>query len=214
MILSLETIYKPSQALLDLPAEVRVGAFISTADADDLFMGADGQPQPLTPDGGYKRHSTSHGYWTVLRQQIAQVNGDPNRPIGLFSQVHFNERDTSYIRSSLNLGVTKVGRFDIRPTDQIGIAVGRVDVSPQFAKRQRLLNAISAHTNYDDLAFIPVQGREYSSEVLYGLQATKWLMIRPNLQYLRSPDGVDEGKNAVITGLKLQLRIREPPTKN
>ncbi|WP_416465208.1 carbohydrate porin [Pseudomonas sp. LFS044] len=35
----------------------------------------------------------------------------------------------------------------------------------------------------------------------------KWLMIRPNLQYVRNPGGVDEVKSAVIIGLKLQFRL-------
>ncbi|GAB1619944.1 carbohydrate porin [Pseudomonas sp. NGC7] len=207
VIMPLEAIYKPAHALFDLPAEVRAGAFLSTADADDVFMGADGQPQPLTPDGGYKRHSTSHGFWTVLRQQVALINDDPNRPVELFTQAHFNEKDTSYIRSSLNLGMTIMGPFDSRPSDQLGIAVGRVEVSPRFEKRQRLLNAMSGSTDYNDLAFIPVQDKEYSAEIFYGVQVTKWLMVRPNLQFVRHPGGVDEVDDAVVVGLKIQSRF-------
>lgn len=207
VIMPFEAIYKPRQALFDLPAEIRVGAFVSTADADDVYMGADGQPQPLTPDGGYKRHSTSHGFWTVLRQQVALINDDPNRPLELFTQAHFNEKDTSYIRSSLNLGMTIVGPFDSRPSDQLGIAVGRVEVSPQFEKRQRLLNAMSGSIDYNAPTFIPVQDKEYSAEIFYGVQVTKWLMVRPNLQFVRHPGGIDEVDDAVVIGLKIQSRF-------
>nr|WP_255263487.1 MULTISPECIES: carbohydrate porin [Pseudomonas] len=165
------------------------------------------QPQPLTPDGGYKRHSTSQGFLTVLRQQVALINEDPNRPLELFTQAHFNEKDTSYIRSSLNIGMTVLGPFDSRPTDQLGVAVGRVEVSPQFKKRQQMLSAMSGITNFDDPDFIPVLGKEYSAETFYGIQATKWLMIRPNIQYVRHPGGVSEVEDAVIVGLKIQSRF-------
>lgn len=60
--------------------------------------------------------------------------------------------------------MTIVGPFDSRPTDQLGIAIGRVEVSPQFEKRQRLLNAVSGSADYNDPTFIPVQ-EEYSAEV-------------------------------------------------
>ena len=63
--------------------------------------------------------------------------------------------------------------FDIGLTDQIGIAVFHIEVILQLAKRQRLPSAITTSTNFDELAFIPVQGREYSTELFYGLQATK-----------------------------------------
>ncbi|HKS14150.1 MAG TPA: carbohydrate porin [Pseudomonas sp.] len=207
VIMPVEAIYTTAQGLRGLPAEVRLGAFVSTADADDVYMGADGQPQPLTPEGGYERHSTSHGFWTVLRQQVALVGNDPDRPVELFTQAHFNQKDTSYIRSSLNVGMTIQGPFDSRPSDQLGIALGRVEVSPRFEKRQALLNAMSGIGSYDDPGFIPVQDKEYSAEVFYGVQATKWLMVRPNLQYVRHPGGVDEVDDAVVVGLKIQTRF-------
>lgn len=207
VIMPFEAIYKPRQALFDLPAEVRVGAFVSTADADDVFLGADGQPQPLTPGGGYKTHSTSHGFWTVLRQQVLLVNSDPNRPVELFTQAHFNERDTSYIRSSLNAGITIQGPFDVRPSDQFGLAVGRVEVSPRFKKRQELLNEMAGVTDYDSPAFLPVQDKEYSAEAFYGIRATNWLMIRPNIQYVWHPGGVNHVDDALIIGMKIQARL-------
>lgn len=103
--------------------------------------------------------------------------------------------------------MTIVGPFDSRPSDQLGIAVGRVEVSPQFGKRQRLLNAMSGITDYDDPTFIPVQDKEYSAEIFYGVQVTKWLMVRPNLQFVRHPGGVDEVDDAVVVGLKIQSRF-------
>lgn len=207
VIVPVEAIFKPQYALFDLPAELRAGAFVSTADADDVYLGADGQAQPLGADGGYKRHSSSHGYWTVVRQQVLHLRDDPARPVEVFTQAHINQQDTSYIRSSFNLGVTVKGPFDARPRDQLGVALGRVEVSPQFARRQRLLNSLSGETDYTSPGFIPVQDKEYSAEVFYGIQATDWLMIRPNLQYLRHPGGVNAVDDALVVGLKVQARL-------
>lgn len=36
------------------------------------------------------------------------------------------------------------------------------------------------------------------------MHATDWLTVRPSLQYIRHPGGVDEVNNAVVAGLKIQ----------
>lgn len=207
VILPLEVIFKPQQSFFGLAGEYRAGMFVSTADADDVFLGADGQPQPFTPGGGYKRHSTREGYWTVARQHIAHIANDPKRPIEVFTQAHFNDKDTTYIRSSINLGLTSMGTFAARPKDEIGIAVGRIEVNSRFTDRQRMVNALNDETSYDSPGFIPIQKKEYSAELFYGVQVTDWLMVRPNVQYLKHPGGVEEVDDAVVIGLKIQTKI-------
>ena len=38
----------------------------------------------------------------------------------------------------------------------------------------------------------------------YGIHVTNWLTVRPNLQYITHPGGVDEVDNALVAGLKIQ----------
>ncbi len=38
----------------------------------------------------------------------------------------------------------------------------------------------------------------------YGVHVTDWLTVRPNLQYIKQPGGVDEVDNALVAGIKIQ----------
>jgi len=51
---------------------------------------------------------------------------------------------------------------------------------------------------------VPLQRTEYNAELYYGFHVTNWLTVRPNLQYIKSPGGVDEVDNALVAGLKIQ----------
>ncbi|WP_150788770.1 carbohydrate porin [Pseudomonas aeruginosa] len=45
---------------------------------------------------------------------------------------------------------------------------------------------------------------EYNAELYYGVHVTDWLTVRPNLQYIKQPGGVDEVDNALVAGIKIQ----------
>lgn len=207
VLLPAEVIYTPPKGLFGLPGEYRVGGFLSTAGSEDVFKGSDGQPQVLTPGSGFESHGSRHGFWTVLRQQAWLLDDDRNRPVEVFAFGHVNDRDSNYIRSSVSMGVTVTGPFESRPNDQVAFAVGRLKVNPRFSERQRMLNVMSGETDYASVGYQPVQDKEYTAELYYGIQATRWLTIRPNLQYIRHPGGVDEVDDALVVGLKVMTRI-------
>lgn len=203
-IIPAELIWFPKQALFGLPAEYRIGGFYNTSNASDLYEGANGQPQPLTPSGDYKERSHRTGWWYVARQTVATINNNPKRNVEVFSQGFWNDRATGYVARHYTLGVTINGPFDSRQGDAIGIAVGGLSVADDVSKRQRLVNEINDVSNYDDPRYLPVQGDEYSAEIYYGAKITNWLTLRPNLQYIVHPGGVNEVDNALVGGLMVR----------
>jgi len=82
--------------------------------------------------------------------------------------------------------------------------VARIHVNDDVKKRAELLNAQSGIDDYDNPGFVPLQRTEYNAELYYGFHVTNWLTVRPNLQYIKSPGGVDEVDNALVAGLKIQ----------
>ncbi|MDI7138249.1 carbohydrate porin, partial [Pseudomonas aeruginosa] len=44
----------------------------------------------------------------------------------------------------------------------------------------------------------------YSARLYYGWLVSDWLTVRPNLQYIKRPGGVDEVGNALVAGFKIQ----------
>ncbi|EMJ5497981.1 carbohydrate porin, partial [Pseudomonas aeruginosa] len=57
---------------------------------------------------------------------------------------------------------------------------------------------------YDNPLYQPLQETEYNAELYYGVHVTDWLTVRPNLQYIKQPGGVDEVDNALVAGIKIQ----------
>ncbi|MNO86759.1 Porin B precursor [compost metagenome] len=203
VVLPVEMIWTPTKGLFGLPGEYRLGAFYSSADASDVYTGADGQPQPLTADGRFKEHAGAHGYWMVARQQVGQFDSNPERPIEVFSIGQLNDERSSYLRSSLNLGVVLTGPFTARPRDALGFAIGRVEVNQRYVERVDLINQLNGMSDYRSPDFLPLQDTEYSAELYYGVHLTNWLTVRPNLQFLRHPGGVEEVDDAVVAGMKV-----------
>ena len=71
-------------------------------------------------------------------------------------------------------------------------------------KRQRLVNQVNGIDDYDNPLYQPLQDTEYNAELYYGVHVTDWLTVRPNLQYIKQPGGVDEVDNALVAGIKIR----------
>jgi carbohydrate-selective porin OprB len=51
-----------------------------------------------------------------------------------------------------------------------------------------------------DALYVPEQKREYRYKINYGYPATRGLMARPNLHYVKSPRGAARSASAVAGG--------------
>ena len=96
------------------------------------------------------------------------------------------------------------GPFDARPKDDIGIGAARIHVNDDVKKSAELINASIGATDYSDPLYTPLRNTEYNYELNYGFHVTNWLTVRPNLQYITHPGGVDQVDNALVAGLKIQ----------
>ena len=201
LIIPVELVWKPT--VNQLPGEYRVGAYYSTADADDVRS----REVPGDMNSPLRSRDSKYGYWLVAQQQVTAHDGDPNRGLSLFANVTVQDRETSQVGHFIQAGLTYKGLFDARPQDDIGFGVARVHTNSRFRDNQRALNAANLQSDYDNPAYQPLQGNEYDAELYYGIHATHWLVIRPNVQYVRNPGGVSEVDNAWVLGLKVQSRF-------
>nr|AET31454.1 carbohydrate selective porin/channel OprB [Pseudomonas bharatica CSV86] len=189
MILPVELVWSPQVS--GLPGEYRLGYYYSTAKADDIS----------DPD---RTHSSKHGWWVVAQQQVTAHKGDANRGLSLFANFTVHDKDTNVVDNYQQVGLVYKGAFDGRPKDDIGFGVARIHVNDDVKKRAELINAGNGIDDYDNPAFVPIQRSEYNAELYYGFHVTDWLTVRPNLQYIKSPGGVDEVDNALVAGIKVQ----------
>lgn len=202
-LLPVELIWQPKVGAEQLPGEYRLGYYYSTAKADDVYDDVDGQPQGLTGND-FKSRGSKHGWWVVAQQQVTSHNGDASRGLSLFANLTVHDKATNVVDNYQQLGVVYKGPFDARPKDDIGLGIARIHVNDDVKKRQRLVNQVNGIDDYDNPLYQPLQDTEYNAELYYGVHVTDWLTVRPNLQYIKQPGGVDEVDNALVAGIKIQ----------
>ena len=88
--------------------------------------------------------------------------------------------------------------FEGRPRDTVALGYGRAVPNPRSRDVQELA-AFNAGASYPS-----IDSAEQLIELSYGYQATPWLTLRPNLQYIRHPGGVNDVDDALIAGIKIQ----------
>jgi porin len=200
-ILPVELVWTPK--LNDLPGEYRAGYYYSSANATDAYKDSNGQPAALSGEA-YRSASSKHGVWLGIQQQVTRIASDHSRGLSLFANGTMHDKKTNAIDNYVQAGVVYKGLFDARAKDDIGFALARVHVNPAYRKNAEATNQAHAVFDYDDPAFLPPQDTEYSAELYYGVHVTNWLTVRPNLQYIRHPGGVDQVDDALIGGIKIQ----------
>ncbi|POA48113.1 porin [Pseudomonas sp. MPR-ANC1] len=200
-VLPVELVWSPK--VNSLPGEYRFGYYKSTADASDVREDVNGLNAAETGDA-YKTHSSKHGYWFVAQQQLTSHNGDATRGLNIAANATFHDKDTNFIDNYQSVMFVYKGPFDARPKDDIGIGAARIHVNDDVKKNAELLNASNGVSDYDNPVFSPIRETEYNYELNYGIHVTNWLTVRPNLQYITHPGGVDAVDNALVAGLKIQ----------
>lgn len=200
-LIPVELVWSPT--VDGLPGEYRAGYYYSTADSQDVYKNSNGQSAAAT-GSAYRGASSKHGMWLNLRQQVTSVDGNPSRGLSLFVNGTVHDKKTNKVDNYVSVGGFYKGPFDARPQDDIGLAIARIHVNPAYRKNADAQNRAAAVYDYSDPAFMPLQDTEYNAELYYGVHLANWLTVRPNLQYIRHPGGVNNVDDALVAGLKIQ----------
>ena len=121
------------------------------------------------------------GGWIVAKQQLTAHDGDASRGLTGFVNLTVHDKDTNKVSDMQNIGLVYKGAMDSRPKDEIAFGVARISIN-------------------DDV--LGDHGEEYNAEIYYGLHATNWLTIRPNVQYIHNIGAKKDGENAWVGGIK------------
>ncbi|AZE68845.1 carbohydrate porin [Pseudomonas synxantha] len=200
-VIPVELVWSPK--VNNLPGEYRVGFYKSAADAPDVREDVNGGDAVLS-GADFRTRSSKKGYWFVAQQQLTTHNGDASRGLNIAANATFHDKETNLVDNYQSLMLVYKGPFDARPKDDVGIGVARLHVNDDVKKNSELLNAANGVSDYDNPLYTPIRETEYNVELNYGFHVTNWLTVRPNLQYVVQPGGVDKVDNALVAGLKIQ----------
>lgn len=200
-VIPVELVWSPK--VNNLPGEYRVGYYKSAADAPDVREDVNGD-NAATTGADYRTRSSKKGYWFVAQQQLTTHNGDASRGLNIAANATFHDKETNTVDNYQSIMLVYKGPFDARPKDDVGIGAARLHVNDDVRKNAELLNEAGGFTDYSQAGYAPLRGTEYNYEINYGFHVTNWLTVRPNLQYVTHPGGVDKVDNTLVAGLKIQ----------
>ena len=170
----------------------KFGAWYDTSRHNDVYADVHGESQALSGLPFGRRHG-AHGGYVNFEQQVSTN-------LRLFLNATQADRRTSTTDRQLAIGGSWGAPFASRPLDDIGFAVGSTHVNSRVIRRQRQLNGLLP-------MHAPVGGYERVAELYYTYRPTGWLMLRPNLQYIKHPGGSSRNDNATVLGLKFNVAI-------
>lgn len=173
-----ELVWQPKQAINNLAGIYRIGAFYNTA--DDL------KNQKDIVTGEPKSHT--YGMWGVVEQQLTK-NGSSHQGLYAFMNFSFHDQTTNKVGNMQQMGLKYIGLLNHYPNDIVGFAANRVHVSDRYSQTQQ---AINKHA-------------EYNIELNYSYFPMKWLMLRPNIQYVINPGATSYVDNALVLGLSSKI---------
>ena len=183
-----------------LEGSYKVGAWYNSSKTPDVVENTNGLPLAL--DGGVPlmRHGEYGAYFNFLQRLTGSLTGASARGVRVFLNSIYADRRTSTLDSQIAAGVLYTGLFASRVDDEVGLAIGRTHVNSRVAEVETLENAVGRGP-------VGVQNAEYVGEVFYRVQATGWLALRPDIQYVHDPGGIARNTDDLIVGLRVSVNF-------
>ncbi len=150
-----------------LPGHYKLGVYYDTSRADR-------RGEPGTLRGRY-------GVYALADQMILR-EGTGNRGLSVFAQFTANPPSSAQITHWYAAGLVKTGTFAGRDADTISLGVIHAEVNPRLRHAQADLDADPLVDGYTSLP-----AGETAIEASYGIQITRWLSFRPDVQYIVDP---------------------------
>ena len=200
-LLPVELIWQPKVGAEQLPGEYRLGYYYSTAKADDVYDDVDGQPQ------------ADRQRLQVARQQAWLVGGAAAGHFAqrrCFARVEPVRQPDGPRQGDQRGGQLPAARGGLQGSVRCA-AEGRHRPGHRAHPRQRRCEEAPApgepgerHRRLRQPAVPAAAGHRVQRRAVLRVHVTDWLTVRPNLQYIKQPGGVDEVDNALVAGIKIQ----------
>lgn len=182
-VLPLELVYKLRG---QLPGEYKVGYYYDSSNVQRI-----GSSEEVAGRGGH---------YLLVDQAVWSDPALPGRSLHAFGQYSASSKAASPFTKWYGAGVVLYQPFAGRPRDTVALGYGRAVPNP---RSRDVLEAAAFNAGQP---FPDIDSAEQLIELSYGYQATPWLNLRPDVQYIVEP-GAFSGKdidNALVVGLQVK----------
>lgn len=185
-VVPIELVYKK---LDGLPGEYKAGWYYDSSDAKRI--------------GSNEEVAGRGGHYLLLDQAVWQSGDLSGQSLHVFGQAAAASSAASPFSKWYSTGVVLKQPFASRPNDTLALGFGRAVPNPRSREVQEQ-NALANGQDFPNLS-----NAERLIELSYGYQATPWLMLRPDVQYVMEP-GAFSGSdidNALVFGLQVKATL-------
>ena len=171
-----------------LPGHYKVGAYYDSSSATD-------------PSNAQMTFKGRYGGYILADQMVWRFEPGTDRGLIVVLDGTLSEKRTSPIPAYLVAALVAQGPFAVRPHDYIALGYVRDWVNSRAINRQNAMLIASGITD-PNLAL-----GENIVELGYGLQATPWMQIHPNVQFIGNPGAFSfkHLSNAWVFGSELKV---------
>jgi porin len=187
-----------------LPGTYKIGLWYDTGSFPDQRFGTDGLSlaNPAS-NGNPAMHHGNYSFYGVADQTIWQSAQNSSRGLNAFARIIGAPDAQNLIDFSFNGGLTLTAPLPGRDNDQAGIDFGLGRVSQRASDLDHDTAAFSGSAT-------PIRGSEEMLEFTYQAQATPWLVLQPDLQYIFNPgagildpnDPARNLRNELVVGIR------------
>ena len=179
---------------------IAVGGYYNTVDTPDVYYDINRDPAGLT-GLPFLRHGGRHGGYVMGEQVIYQPEtGNATRAFSIMGIAGGGDNATARFRRFAIAGAVYQGPFAHRPDDFVSLMVAWARTNPRLGRFQRDRNQMLPNN-------ASVQRSETVIELDCGIQATPWLLLQPNLQYIVQPGGNQDRSDALVLGLHFAVKL-------
>jgi porin len=183
-----------------LNGSYKFGGWYNSSKEPDVVDNTNGLPLAIAGGQPLMRHGAYGAYVNFQQRLTSPGNSASKQGLSVFFNATYADHRTATLDNQFAVGLFYTGPLSARPEDEIGLALGRTHVNNRVANVETLQNNLGAGP-------VGVQNSEWVTEIYYNLHAAPWLDVRPNIQYIRHPGGIDENTDDVIAGLKLAINF-------
>jgi porin len=135
---------------------------------------------------GRGEKSGDTGFYLSLDQMLWLEEGRGSQGLGVFARAGWADEKVNEIERFASAGLNYQGLVPGRGDDVLGLG---------FA-----WGGLSDEAEFD-------AGFERAVEIYYNAEVTPWLHVSPDLQVVSNPGGDEDGGDAVIAGIRVQVNI-------
>jgi porin len=179
---------------------IAVGAYYNTVKTPDVYYDVNRDPAGVT-QLPFLQHGGRRGGYLLGEQMIYQPDrGNAARGLSVMGITGVGDNATARFRRFAIAGALYQGPFASRPDDFLAFMVAWARTNPRLSQFQHDRNQLLPGS-------ASVQRWETVIELDCGIQATPWLLLQPNLQYIVQPGGNDDRSDALVLGLHFAVKL-------